>query len=67
MTSIGDLLSRDLSQKIEEVIQVHQTDDQSVYAEISEYIATNSIRDQYAQLFKAVADAPTEPNESIGV
>src|SRR4051812_32317672 len=35
--------------------------------EITEYIATNSIRDQYAQLFKAVAEAPTEPNESVGV
>ena len=37
------------------------------HSEITEYVATNSIRDQYAQLLKAVAEAPTEPNESVGV
>ena len=67
METIGDLLSRDLSQRIEEVIQVHQADEQSVYSEVSEYVATNSIRDQYAVLLKAVAEAPAEPHESIGV
>jgi hypothetical protein len=67
MKTIGDLLSRDLSRKIEEIIQVDQTDEQSVYSEITEYIATDSIRDQYAALLKAVAEAPTEPHESVGV
>ena len=52
METIGDLLSRDLTRRIEEVIQVHQADEQSVYAEVSEYVATNSIRDQYAMLLK---------------
>ncbi len=67
MKTIGNLLSRDLSRKIEEIIQVDQTDEQSVYSEITEYIATNSIRDQYAALLKAVAEAPAEPHESVGV
>ena len=67
MKTIGNLLSRDLSRKIEEIIQVDQTDEQSVYSEITEYIATDSIRDQYAALLKAVAEAPTEPHESVGV
>ena len=67
METIGDLLSRDLTRRIEEVIQVHQADEQSVYAEVSEYVATNSIRDQYATLMKAIAEAPAEPHESIGV
>jgi hypothetical protein len=35
MTTIGDLLTRDLSRKIEEIIQVDQADEQSVYAEIT--------------------------------
>ena len=48
MKTIGDLLSRDLSRKIEEIIQVDQADEQSVHAEITEYVATDSIRDQYA-------------------
>src|SRR3972149_1178660 len=65
--TIGNLLSRDLSRKIEEIIQVDQTDEQSVYSEITEYIATDSIRDQYAALLKAVAEAPSEPHESVGV
>src|SRR6267143_407929 len=67
MTTIGDLLERDLSRKIEEIIQVDQADEQSVYAEITEYIATDSIREQYHHLLRAVAEAPSDPNESVGV
>jgi hypothetical protein len=67
MKTIGDLLSRDLDRKIEEIIQVDQADEQSVHDEITEYVATGSIKDQYAQLLKAIADAPTEANESVGV
>ena len=67
MKAIGDLLTRDLSRKIEEIIQVDQADEHSVYAEISEYVATDSIREQYHHLLKAVAEAPTDPHESVGV
>ncbi len=67
MKTIGDLLTRDLSRKIEEIIQVDQADEQSVHAEISEYIATDSIRDQYHHLLKAIAEAPADPHESVGV
>jgi hypothetical protein len=67
MKTIGDLLTRDLSRKIEEIIQVDQADVQSVHDEITEYIATDSIRAQYHDLLKAVAEAPSDPNESVGV
>src|ERR1017187_422557 len=67
MATVGDLLTRDLTHKIEEIIQVDQADEQSVYAEITEYVATDSIREQYHDLLKAVADAPGDPNESVGV
>lgn len=67
MKTIGNLLARDLSRKIEEIIQVDQTDEQSVYSEITEYIATDSISDQYAALLKAIAEAPSEPHESVGI
>lgn len=67
MKKIADLLSRDLSRRIEEVIQVDQAEEQAVFTEIDEYIATDSIRDLYAQLLKAIAEAPTDPNEAIGV
>jgi len=67
METIGDILSRDLNRKIEEIIQVDQADQQSVYSEITEYIATDSIRDQYAALLKAIAESPSELQESVGV
>jgi hypothetical protein len=67
MKTIGELLTRDLSRKIEEIIQVDQADEQSVHAEITEYIATDSIRGQYHDLLKAIAEAPADPNESVGV
>src|SRR5713101_1270889 len=67
MKSIGDLLTRDLSRKIEEIIQVDQADEQSVYAEITEYVATDSIRSQYADLLRAIAEASADPNEGVGV
>src|SRR5262249_516714 len=67
MKTIGELLTRDLSRKIEEIIQVDQADEQSVHAEITEYVATDSIRDQYHQLLRAVAEAPSEPHEGVGV
>ena len=51
----------------EEIIQVDQADEQSVHAEIAEYVATDSIREQYRDLFKAIAEAPSDPNESVGV
>ena len=67
MKSIGDLLTRDLTHKIEEIIQVDQADEQSVYAEITEYVATDSIREQYHNLLKAIAEAPSDPTEGVGV
>src|SRR3954451_7265714 len=67
MTTIGEVLDRDLSRKIEEIIQVDQADEQSVYSEISEYVATDSIRGQYADLLRAIAEAPADPHEGIGV
>ncbi len=67
MKTIGDLISRSLDRKIEEIIQVDQADEQSVHAEISEYVGTDSIRDQYHHLLKAIAEAPADPDESVGV
>ncbi len=67
MKTIADVLSRDLSKKIEEIIKVDQADEQSVHAEITEYIATDSIREQYLLLLKAFAEAPSEPHENVGV
>jgi hypothetical protein len=67
MELIGDLLSRDLNQVIEEIIQVDQLDEQTVYSEITEYVATDRIKDHYRSLLKAIAEAPSEPHEGVGI
>src|SRR5262249_28302874 len=67
MTTIGDLLTRDLTRKIEEIIQVDQAEEQAVYEEITEYVPTDSIRRQYAELLREIAEAPADPHEGIGV
>ena len=67
MKTIRDLLSRDLTEPIEEVIKLDQQDEQTVYNEITEYVATDRIKDQYLEVLKAIADAPGEPTEGVGV
>lgn len=67
MARIRELLSRSLDRPIEEIIKVDQTDEYSVFTEIDEYVVTNRIREQYRQLLTAIADAPQEPTEGIGV
>jgi adenylate kinase family enzyme len=67
MNTIGELLARDLGQPIEEIIKVDQVNEDSVYTEITEYIATERILEQYRSLLKAIAEEPSEPTEGIGV
>lgn len=67
MITVRSLLARDLQQKIEEVIKVEQTDEQAVHTEITEYIATERLREEYGRLFRAIAEAPSDANEGIGV
>ena len=55
MKTIGDLLTRDLSRKIEEIIQVDQADEQSVHDEITEYVATDSIPGRVVNVADIVA------------
>lgn len=67
MKTIGDILARDLTKQIEEVIQVNQTEEHSVYSEITEYVATDRIKDHYRDLLRAMAEAPSEPTEGVGI
>lgn len=64
---VGDLLARDLEQNIEEIIKVDQVDEQVVYTELTEYIATEGIKDQFQELLTAIAEAPSDPSEGIGI
>lgn len=67
MTQIQSLLARDLARPIEEVIKVDQQDEQTVYDEIHEYVATDRIKSQYLEVLSAMAAAPGEPTEGVGV
>lgn len=67
MRTIRDLLSHDLTQTIEEVIKVDQRDEQTVYKEISEYVFTQRIKEQYREVLQAIADGPGDPTEAVGV
>lgn len=67
MQIIRDLLSRDLSQAIEEVIKLDQRDEQTVHKEISEYVFTQRIKEQYRTILQAIADGPGDPTEAVGV
>ena len=67
MDTIGDLIARDLSREIEEVIKLDQQDEKTVHDEITEYVATESIRKHYAMVLQAIADSQGEPTEAVGV
>lgn len=64
---IKDTLARPLDKIIEEIIKVDQVDEQTVYDEIQEYVPTDSIKKHYRDLFKAIADAPSNPHEGNGI
>jgi hypothetical protein len=67
MTRIADLLDRDFSRPIEEIVEVDSDDPDTVFRELTEYIATDRIRAEYEGLFSAMAAAPKSPPESVGV
>ncbi len=67
MQTIRDLLTRDLSEQIEEVIKVDQQDEQTVHNELTEYVFTDRIEDQYRELLDAIAEGPSTPTEGVGV
>jgi hypothetical protein len=67
MKTIAELFERPIDRPIEEVIKVDQANERAVATEIDEYVATEAIRDQFAMVFKEVAEAPAHPREGIGV
>ena len=67
MNKIGELFEKPIDRTIEEVIKVDQTDESSVRTEIEEYIATDSIRDQFVEVYREIASGPARPREGIGI
>jgi len=67
MKTIKDLFSKPIDRRIEEVIKVDQDDEATVLEELQEYVITESIGDHFNSVYKAIADAPAEPHEGIGI
>jgi len=67
MKKIAELFEKQIDRPIEEVIKVDQANERAVATEIDEYVATDAIREQYAMVFKEIAEAPAQPREGIGV
>ncbi len=67
MDTIRDLFLKPIDRRIEEVIKVDQHDESSVKDELDEYVLTESIGDHFNTVYKAIADAPAEPHEGIGI
>ncbi len=53
MKNIKDIFAKPIDRPIEEVIKVEQANEIAVATEINEYIATDSIRRQFAEVYKA--------------
>jgi hypothetical protein len=65
MIKIADLLDCDFSRPVDEAVKVNDDDPDSVFAELTEYIATDRLRTEYENLFSTAAAAST--NEFFGV
>ncbi len=67
MTRISDLLDRDLSRPVEEIVKVNNDDPDTVFTEMTEYVAPDRIRAEYERLFSAMAAAARSKNGGAGV
>ena len=64
---VKEALERDLTRPIEGIIKLDQRNERVVYEEITEYVATERIRDQYYDVLRAIADAKSEQTEATGI
>jgi hypothetical protein len=64
---VKEVLERDLTRPIEGIIKLDQRNEHVVYEEITEYVATERIRDQYYDVLRAIADAKSEQTEATGI
>jgi len=67
MARIRELFERPIDRTIEEVIQVDQHDQDVVRQEIREYVATDSIKNHFIQVFDKIAQYQQEPGRGIGI
>jgi hypothetical protein len=66
MTKIADLLERDFSKPVEDLVNVNNHDPDAVFTELTEYVATEHIKAEYERLFSTMAAAQKSAT-SVGV
>jgi hypothetical protein len=67
MNKIASLLAPDFSKPIHETVNVDNLDPDTVFAELTEYIATDRITAEYEGLLSAMAAALKSPAANVGV
>lgn len=67
MKTIAEIFEKPIDRTIEEVIKVDQINETAVRNELEEYVATDSIRDQFVDVYKEIAEGPSKPREGIGM
>lgn len=67
MLLIRELFERPIDRTIEEVIQVDQHDQGVVQQEIKEYVATESIKKHFIDVYDKIAQYQQEPHRGVGI
>ena len=67
MKRIAELFEKPIDRTIEEVIKVDQANESAVRTELDEYIVTDSISDQFVDVYGEIAEGPSRPREGIGM
>jgi hypothetical protein len=64
---IKDIFARDIHRDIREVIKVDQADEEVIRAEISEYITTKTILNNFVEILEAYSQSPNKPSDKMAV
>ncbi len=64
---IKEIFARDIHRDIREVIKVDQADEEVIRAEISEYIVTKTILNNFVEILEAYSESPNKPSDRMAV
>lgn len=67
MPLISSIFAQNVNRRIEEVIKVDQTDEQTILDEIKEYVFTDAIRASFKRILDRYWETPNNPHEGVGV
>jgi hypothetical protein len=67
MTQISTLFASDIDRKIEEVIKVDQVAEESIAAEIGEYVVTDAIKRHFLEVLERYQETPQKPHEGVAI